>query len=268
MAGYSVYLFDVDSNQLRGAKVAVSAMLCQKLAGHKENVQQFLTLISYSDNLADTLKDAIYVQECVPESLELKKAVFAQMDALVSDTVILASSTSCILPSTFSEQLQHRAQVIVAHPRKIKQDPVLLKKELPGFVLNRIQYAILSECWRLVEDDVMSVEDIDKVMSSGLGMRYAFIGPLETAHLNAKGVKNYCDMYGAGIATVVDTFGPAPSWSSTSETTQRIHEHMIEKVPVERLEERRQWRDQCLARLAQLKADRKGQAQCSGPEAQ
>ena len=62
MAGYSVYLFDVDSNQLRGAKVAVSAMLCQKLAGHKENVQQFLTLISYSDNLADTLKDAIYVQ--------------------------------------------------------------------------------------------------------------------------------------------------------------------------------------------------------------
>lgn len=75
-------------------------------------------------------------------------------------------------------------------------------------------------------------------------------------------------MYGAGIATVVDTFGPAPSWSSTSETSQRIHEQMIEKVPVERLEERRQWRDQCLARLAQLKADRKGQAQYSGPEAQ
>lgn len=70
---------------------------------------------------------------------------------------------------------------------RIGQSPVVLNKEIAGFVLNRVQYAILNECWNLVEDGVLSVRDVDSVMSDGLGMRYAFLGPLETAHLNAEG---------------------------------------------------------------------------------
>lgn len=67
------------------------------------------------------------------------------------------------------------------------QKPVLLSREIEGFALNRIQYAILNECWRLIADDVLSVKDIDSVMKDGLGMRYAFLGPMETTHLNAEG---------------------------------------------------------------------------------
>lgn len=71
--------------------------------------------------------------------------------------------------------------------KEIGQKPVIVKKEVYGFAINRMQYAIINECWRLVQDGVMSVEDIDAVMSEGLGMRYAFLGVFETCHLNADG---------------------------------------------------------------------------------
>lgn len=70
---------------------------------------------------------------------------------------------------------------------EVGQKPVVLSREIEGFALNRIQYAILNESWRLIADGILSVEDIDSVMSDGLGMRYAFLGPMETAHLNAEG---------------------------------------------------------------------------------
>lgn len=65
-----------------------------------------------------------------------------------------------------------------------------------------IRYAILNEAWRLVESGVLNVRDIDSVMSDGLGMRYAFLGPLETAHLNAEGWINYCERYSKTIYDV------------------------------------------------------------------
>ena len=69
------------------------------------------------------------------------------------------------------------------------------------------------------------------------------------------GIEDYFERYGAGIASVVDTFGPSPSWSSTSETSRKMHEQMTKKIPLDKLEERRQWRNQCLAGLAKLKWD-------------
>lgn len=78
---------------------------------------------------------------------------------------------------------------------EIGQKPVSLSREIEGFALNRIQYCILNEVWRLVGDGVLDVKDIDSVMTDGLGMRYAFLGPLETTHLNAEGISNYTDRY-------------------------------------------------------------------------
>ena len=119
----------------------------------------------------------------------MKAKVFHQVDGLVGDTTILASSTSCIQPSTFTEKLKHRQNCIVAHPvnpphlvplveivpapwtspdvvtmtielmKKIGQSPVLVKKEVDGFVSNRLQYAMLMEAWRLVEVDRWSLRN-------------------------------------------------------------------------------------------------------------
>lgn len=74
---------------------------------------------------------------------------------------------------------------------EVGQKPVVLSREIEGFALNRIQYALLNECWRLINDGILDVKDIDSVMSDGLGMRYAFLGPMETTHLNAEGKCRY-----------------------------------------------------------------------------
>ncbi|KAG9333385.1 hypothetical protein JZ751_012694 [Albula glossodonta] len=163
--------------------------------------------------------------------------------------VILSSSTSCLLPSNVFSRVQNRKRCIVSHPvlegvhtlmTQLGQAPVRLRKEIDGFALNRVQYAIIAESWRLVADGVISVQDIDLVMSEGLGMRYAFIGPMETIHLNApegqfpvhlspkfrgstaegslevqkvRGLEDYLSRYREGMKRVLSSFGPIPEFS-------------------------------------------------------
>merc|ERR1712181_216572 len=167
--------------------------------------------------------------------------VWGEVDKLVSTDTILATSTSCIVPSKISDFMEHKGQFIVAHPcnppyhtpmvelvpapwtstevqagaralmAEVGQGPVSLSREVPGFVLNRMQYALLNECWRLVRDGVVSAQDLDVVMKDGMGMRYAFMGPMETIHLNAEGTQNYCDRYGETIYNVSSDLGPIPT---------------------------------------------------------
>lgn len=242
-----------------------------------------LSLISGCSDMQKAVEGAMHIQECVPENLELKKKVFAQLDRIVDDKVVISSSSSCLLPSKLFAGLTHVKQCMVAHPvnppyyiplvelvphpetdpstvdrthilmKKIGQSPIRIRKEVDGFALNRLQYAIISEAWRLVDEGIVSPSDLDLVMSDGLGMRYAFIGPLETMHLNAEGMLSYCDRYSENIRHVLKTFGPIPEFSGT--TVQKINQAMCEKVPddPEHLAARRKWRDECLLRLSKLK---------------
>lgn len=145
-----------------------------------------------------------------------------------------------------------------------------------------IRYAILNEVWRLVASGVLNVQDIDSVMSDGLGMRYAFLGPLETAHLNAEGWLNYCDRYNKSIydvshrfeaqiesnpffflsvyfiqfiffvlLQVSQTFGEIPRMSGPM--AAEIAKQLEEMCPLDKLPERRSWRDNCLTQLSVLK---------------
>jgi len=286
--GYSVSLYDVVPSAVGSALSLIKQDLesLEKeglLRGHLSATQQF-SLISKADSLSSCLKDAVHCQECVFEKLDLKKEVFSELDKVADSNVVLCSSTSCFLPSLFSDGLKHKDQVIVGHPvnppyyvplvevvpapwtrrdvierttaimKEIGQTPVTLKKEVPGFSLNRIQYAILNECWNQIDDGVLSVEDVDAVMSHGLGMRYAFMGPFETAHLNAAGMKEYLEKYAEGIYNVSKDFKPIPQMNEpNSKTAEEIASYWHKKIPVERLPERRVWRDQRLTALAQLK---------------
>ncbi|XP_074771766.1 lambda-crystallin homolog isoform X2 [Athene noctua] len=251
------------------------------------SAEQQLALISICTDLKAAVEGATFIQECTPENLELKKKIFGQLDLIVGDTVILSSSTSCLLPSKLFTGLKHVKQCIVSHPvnppyfvplveivphpetdpstiertyalmKKIGQSPVKLNREIEGFVLNRLQYAVISEAWRLVGEGVISPTDLDLVMSDGLGMRYAFIGPLETMHLNAEGISNYCERYREGMRLVLNTFGSVPEFSG--EIEQKINQAMSEKIPVvpKVLDARRKRRDEYLTGLAKLKKQMK-----------
>uniref|UniRef100_A0A5F8AAD7 Crystallin lambda 1 n=1 Tax=Macaca mulatta TaxID=9544 RepID=A0A5F8AAD7_MACMU len=218
--GFQVKLYDIEQQQIRNAleNIRKEMKLLEQAGALKGSLsaEEQLSLISGCPNIQEAVEGAMHIQECVPEDLELKKKIFAQLDSIVDDRVILSSSTSCLMPSKLFAGLVHVKQCIVAHPvnppyyiplvelvphpetapttvdrthalmKKIGQCPMRVQKEVAGFVLNRLQYAIISEAWRLVEEGIVSPSDLDLVMSEGLGMRYAFIGPLETMHLNAE----------------------------------------------------------------------------------
>eukprot|EP00049_Salpingoeca_infusionum_P005506 m.92920 g.92920 ORF g.92920 m.92920 type:complete len:334 (+) comp12992_c0_seq7:74-1075(+) len=284
-AGAQVSMFDIEMSQLEASLIAVQATV-QELSDNDllrdQDVGDVIARISVTTDMGTAIKDAFFVQECVPESLELKRKVFAQIDQLAEDDAILASSTSCIAPSKFTEGLTHCANAIVCHPvnpphyipvvevvpapwtspdtvtrvRQIQLDlgqaPVVLNKEVNGFIINRLQYALLMEAWRLVEDGVASPQDVDSAISNGLALRWSFMGPFETIDLNApQGVLDYCERYGETITEVCGE-QTDPRQMKGSKTAQVVHDAMRESVPAEDLAngKRRAWRDRRLAALA------------------
>ncbi|XP_068123035.1 lambda-crystallin homolog isoform X2 [Hyperolius riggenbachi] len=287
--GFRVRIFDIAKEQVSAALEDIKKQMDEltksgMLRGKLSSDQQF-SLISGCHDLKIALEGAVFIQECVPENMELKQKIFSDLDTHVNNSAIISSSTSCLSPTKMFNGLKHVKNCIVAHPvnppyyvplvelvphpqtdpvtmekayhlmKRIGQSPVKIMKETDGFVLNRLQYAVISEAWRLVEDGVISPKDVDIVMSEGLGMRYAFLGPLETAHLNAEGFKSYCERYGEGIQRVLTTFGPVPNFAG--EVAEKIDQALWDDQgdKSEQLKARREWRDSCLSRLAKLKKE-------------
>ncbi|XP_052461820.1 lambda-crystallin-like [Carassius gibelio] len=286
--GYRVKIYDNEPGQASRAITEIRKQLeelqqAKMLRGNLTAAEQ-LSLLSSHHDLQQALEGAFFVQECVFEDLKAKHTVFHEVENLVTESVILSSSTSCLMPSNVFSCVQNRTRCIISHPvnppyyvrlvelvphpetlpavmdvayslmTDVGQAPVRLRKEIDGFALNRVQYAIIAESWRLVQDGVISVKDIDLVMSEGLGMRYAFIGPIETMHLNApEGMEGYLQRYSEGMKRVINTFGSVPDFSG--EPAARIVKEICELIPAEQehLTVRRERRDQLLMELAKLK---------------
>jgi 3-hydroxyacyl-CoA dehydrogenase len=201
------------------------------------------------------------------------------MDALAAPTAVLASSTSSIPASAFTENLAGRARCLIAHPvnppylvpvveicgapwtdasvvqqawdvmEGVGQKPVKIHKELKGFVLNRLQGALLREAFRLVENGYVDAEGLDVTVKEGLGLRWSFMGPFETIDLNApEGLADYAhrfdEMYQAMSLEQTST----EHWSE--DVIQKLEAQRRSLLPKDKLLARRLWRDRRLMALA------------------
>ncbi|MGB9364494.1 MAG: 3-hydroxyacyl-CoA dehydrogenase [Xanthobacteraceae bacterium] len=236
-------------------------------------------------SVADALDGASFVQENVPETVEAKRAIFAEMDALAVPDAILASSSSAIVPSLFGENLAGRARCLVAHPvnpphlvpivellgapwtapetiarakqvyESINQVPIVVRREIEGFILNRLQGALLAEAFRLVGEGYVSPQDLDKTIKDGLGLRWSFMGPFATIELNAPGgIADYCARY-TGFYKRLQAKPAGPEVYDDATIANILKEWGKQATP-EQLAELTRWRDQ---RLAALAAHKKGQ---------
>ena len=213
----------------------------------------------------------------------------AQMDAAARPQCILASSTSTIPASAFSAELKGRERCIVAHPvnpphvvpvvelspapwtapevvtrsralhEKVGQVPILVKKEIDGFILNRLQAALLMEAWRLVKEDYCSVEDLEKTNKDGVGLRWSFMGPFETIDLNAPGgVSDYAARYGSVLYRAMSEVRYEP-WDAA--LIAKIDAERRKVLPQSRHGEREAWRDRHLMALIAHKRAMAGEGQ-------
>jgi len=243
--------------------------------------------IRRAGSLEEAADGAAHVQENTPEDVEVKRHVFAALDEAADPDAVLASSTSAILPSLFTEALQGRARCLVAHPinppylipaveiipapwtdmgvvgraaelfREAGHSSIVMKRELDGFVVNRLQGALLEEAFRLVEQGFATIEDVDVALRDGLALRWSFMGPFETIDLNApRGVRDYAERYQHIYARIFPTTQWRADWSGA--VMDLIEAERRKRLPAEELGERQAWRDRRLMSLAahKLQADR------------
>ncbi len=284
-AGHSVAVWDAVPSAGNQARAHIETQARQlESSGLLDSAVACFDRISYVDTLETALEGAGYVQESAPERIDVKQALYAQLDALASPQAILASSTSGLPASAFTQALAGRHRCLVAHPvnppylipvvelcgapwtdpqivlearrllEAVGQRPVAVHEELRGFVLNRLQGALLREAFRLIARGAISVEDLDITVKHGLGLRWSFMGPFETIDLNAPGgLADYCGRYGELFRCIAEEQADARPWDGAliDETVRQRRE----RLPESALAARRQWRDARLMALLRFKEE-------------
>jgi 3-hydroxyacyl-CoA dehydrogenase len=292
-AGWQVAMWDPDATQREAAAGLVTQSLhdlaTHGLVGEPEAAAKRLRTAA---TLADAVRDVHYVQESGPEVQAVKAQTFAELDAAAPAGAVLASSTSAIVASRFTEGLKGSARCLVAHPvnpphlvpvvevcgapwtdaavkrrtievlKSVGQVPIDVQREIDGFVLNRLQVALLTEAFRLVHDGVVSPEDLDHTIADGLGLRWAFMGPFETIELNAPaGTADYCRRYVDWFRRYMADPPPASVWDDAN--WQRVAEAWGRAATPAQLAEKSLWRNRRLAALVAHKRSQPGPGQLS-----
>lgn len=254
-AGFEVTVHDSDGEQLDRFRDRARAELelcdAESADGEGVDVDTSTARILYDTDLAVAVAGADYVQECVPELIDVKREVFEALDDFASPGAILASSASALPPDEIFAQVSPagRARCLVAHPTnpphivplvelvpgsetpaelvetaraflvEVGQTPIVVRKPVYGFVLNRLQLALFREAVSLAREGVASVADIDRAVSEGLGLRWALLGPYGVEATNADGVRDDLEKFGDYTVAV---------WRELSTANDPISEEDIE----------------------------------------
>ncbi len=240
--------------------------------------------LSFTKDVENAVKDADFVQESAPENEDLKRKLHARIDAAARPDVIIASSSSGLLPSRFQADCEHPERVLVGHPfnpvymlplvevlggnltaakyidraaefyRSIGMRPLKVKVEVPGYIADRLQEALWREALHLIADGVCTTGDIDDAIRFGPGLRWSFFGTCLIYHL-AGGDE--------GMAHFMDHFGPALElpWTSlkgpklTPELVKRMVDGTKAQAAGKSVKELERFRDDCLIAVSRAVAD-------------
>ncbi len=281
-AGHEVRLWDQSAEATQGAHAYISGVLADLAANdllRGQSPEAVLSRIAVVADLGEALSGAVHIQENTPEDRAVKRAVFSRLDALAGPDAVIASSTSALLPSTFTEHLTGRQRCIVVHPinppylvpaaevvpapwtsaETVERTraflvgaghaPLVMKRELDGFIMNRMQGALLEEAFRLVADGYASIEDVDIGIRDGLALRWSFMGPFETIDLNAPGgVRDYVERYQSIYSNIFPQMLRRVDWAGP--VLETVEGERRRALPKERLAERQVWRDRRLMALS------------------
>lgn len=279
LGGAQVRLFDQCEDARSAALTHIRQTLADmRAAGLADDIETAIEAITVCDTLAATLDGVDYVQESVFEQLEIKTEVSAQIGALISAQTVVGSSSSGIPASAFTESVANRNRFVIAHPvnpphlvpivelvpapwtdleivpwlrarlEEIGKVPIEVRREVDGFILNRLQGALLNEAWALYEEGYASAKDIDATISQGLGLRWAFMGPFETIDLNApEGIADYAQRFGPLYQAIAQSRPEPRGWSN--ELIEKVTAERRASLPLAQLPERSAWRDRRLMQL-------------------
>jgi 3-hydroxyacyl-CoA dehydrogenase len=284
-AGFDVIMQDISDDKLESALDQVRLNLIHLEDNGRlktETAAGAYKLIRTTQNLAEAVKDADYILESVPDKYAAKKPVFKEMDALAPPDTILASSSSGLLMSEIQTAVTRPERCVLVHPflpvhllplvevvggeqtvpqtveitcrlmEKIGKAPVRLKKEVSGYIVNRLQAAILREAMDLVASGVASAQEVDQAFCTGMGMRDPFIGPLLRAHLAGNGIESFVENYAESYRLRWESMA---TWNTVSSQVKETVVNSVNAMPIVRdnsLDEIKNWRDRMLMEILKL----------------
>jgi 3-hydroxyacyl-CoA dehydrogenase len=287
-SGCRVHIYDKDPAQVKKALNLIDEALRLYVAEGLVTPQEAETrraLVSPYAELKEAVSGVEYVQESGPERLDEKRAIFGEIDRVANPSTIIASSTSSLDISEISNGLSNGNRCIMVHPfnpphvipvvevlpakwtdpavvartveflKSVGQKPLLLGFYVKGFLLNRIQAAVVREAIHLVEKKVADVDAIDTGIRDGLGLRWAILGTFGVNNTNAEGgVREYYSKFGDSYRAIMDDLGPTPP-SFDPEMIERIARSVDVMEGAAPLSEVRSWRDRMVQKIRTLKEE-------------
>lgn len=283
--GFAVYLYDADESTRRGARDRTIGLI-HFLNRHgllaDNDFDHVVEQVRVVDDLDEAIADTLLVQESVIERYDEKKQVFREVDRGTGPDTILASSSSGLLISELQSVMEHPGRSLIAHPfnpphlmplvelvpgkltrQEVVSDvkawfeslgkvPVVLHKELPGHIANRLQAALWREAIDLVLNGVASVSDVDKALVAGPGMRWALLGSHMIFHLGggSGGIEYFVDHVGRSFDQL---WADMARWESLPEKTgETLAAGLQEDIGDRPLGDLARWRDEKIVQVLKI----------------
>jgi len=283
--GFEVVLQDISDTILDHSLKDIGANLAfleEKGLMDQGKAHAAMKSIKTTTSISEAVRDIDYVQESVLDNYALKKKVFKEIDAIAPDHAILASSSSGLLMTEIQKVTKKPGRCVLVHPclpvhliplveivggketspetvgaaydlmKMLGKIPVILKREVPGYIVNRLQAALVREAIDLVDKGIVTAEEVDKAFCFGIGLRDPIIGPFLRIHLTGNGIERFIENYSESYRyrwETMETWTSIPG-SAAGRVIQGVNE--MEIVRSKTLDEIKSWRDQMLVQILKL----------------